>query len=77
MKATHNDEAPEPVWDDIKSRHKLTSLHIFSEPPIWRVFGFRNDPKGYQASVEQGGGATIVAALQNLDARLIEGPIHK
>jgi hypothetical protein len=61
----------------IIQRHGLTNLHLFTERGKWRVFGFRKDPKGYQASVENGAGQTIRDAISNLDARLIEGPIHK
>lgn len=61
----------------IKQRWQLTGLHLFDVGESWRVFGFRKDPKGYQASVENGRGATIAAALADLDARLAEGPIHK
>ena len=69
----------EAVANEIRQRHNLTGLHIFNNVPDgeWRVFGFRADPKGYQASVESGRGPTIEAALAHMDARLIEGPIHK
>jgi len=69
--------SPEDRTIDVKRRHGLTSVHIFDAPGLWRVFGFRNDPKGYQASVESGIGDTIVGALNDLDARLTEGPIHR
>lgn len=68
---------PEQMAAAIKGRHTLSGLHIFDIGTGWRVFGFRKDPKGYQASVENGSGATIRAALEDLDRRLIEGPIHK
>lgn len=72
-----SDEAPELLVAEIRARHRLTSFHIFDQGGEWRVFAFRNDPRGYQASVEQGSGPNIVAALEQLDQRLIEGPIHK
>jgi hypothetical protein len=68
---------PELLTVEVIGRHKLTSLHLFIEGRRWRVFGFRKDPKGYQASVENGSGATIIDAIENLNARLVEGPIHK
>ena len=61
----------------IMARHKLTSLHIFTADAGWRVFGFRKDAVGYEASVENGRGNTIENALAHLDRRLGEGPIHK
>lgn len=61
----------------IKTKHALTTLHIFDQGGGWSVFGFRQNPKGYQASSEVGRGETIEVALQNLDARLVEGPIHR
>lgn len=67
----------ESVASLIKSRHGLTSLHIFDEPGRWRAFGFRKDPKGFQASVAEGVGVTIEDALRSLDQRLTEGPIPK
>lgn len=73
----YSDESPEPLAAEIKERHGLTSFHIFDQEGSWRVFGFRKDTKGYQASVENGSGPNIVDALNNLDARLIEGPIHE
>lgn len=66
---------PEELAFAIKLRHGLSSLHIFDEAGAWRVFGFRA-PGPFRASVEHGRGADICAALVNLDARLIEGPIH-
>lgn len=67
---------PEERAKEIANQHGLSSLHIFTDPKGWRVFGFRRDAKGYQASVEDGRGGTILAALDNLQDRLIEGPIH-
>lgn len=74
---TMTSPAGEAVAAEIRKRHKLTSFHIFDQDNAWRVFAFRKDPKGYQASVESGTGPNIVAALNDLDARLVEGPIHK
>lgn len=75
MTKEYSDEAPEPICDEIRKRHGLTGFHIFADGDVWRVFGFRNDPRGYQASVEQGRGATIAACLKDLDDNLIAGPI--
>jgi hypothetical protein len=61
---------------DVMKRHQLSSVHIFTGAG-WRAFGFRTDPKGFEASAESGEGATIAEAISNLDARLAEGPIHK
>lgn len=70
----------EQLAQDIRDRHGLSSLHLFqSDIPglAWRVYANRVDPKGYQASKESGGGMTIRAALESLDARLVAGPIDK
>lgn len=67
----------EMIASEIKLRHRLTSLHIFDQDGQWLVFGFRKEQSGLAASVENGQGATIIDALRNLDARFIEGPIHK
>ena len=69
-------ESPEKFAAEIKVRHGLSSLHLFTERGRWRVFGFRLDAKGYQASSESGTGPDILSALSNLNDRLIEGPIH-
>jgi hypothetical protein len=71
-----SDEAPEVLATEIKTRHGLTGLHVFDRPEGWRVFGFRKHAQGYNESVENGNGPNIVAALNDLDARLTEGPIH-
>lgn len=65
---------------EIRARHKLSSLHLFTsgiDNLEWRVFASRLEPKGFEASVESGGGMTIEEALTTLDARLIAGPINK
>lgn len=67
----------EQVIADTKAKHGLSGLHIFEDHGVFVVFGFRRNPSGYQASVENGCGATIMAALTNLDGRLTEGPIHR
>lgn len=70
----------ETLADDIRKRHDLSSLHLFTSdiPGLrWRVFAHRKDPRGYQASVESGGGDTIEKALTTLDERLTAGPIDK
>ena len=67
----------ETSTSELARRHRLTGIHIFQSGDVWRVFGFRKDPKGYQASVESGEGPTISDALTNMDERLIEGPIHR
>lgn len=72
-----SDEVAEPLCREIRERHKLTTFHIFDDANGWRVFGFRQHPKGFQASVEHGEGPKIAKALLDLDRRLIEGPIHK
>lgn len=61
---------------DIQRRHNIRSLHIFAQGPNWRVFGSRGDA-AFQASVEEGRGANIAAALRNLDDRLTAGPINR
>lgn len=70
-----SDELPEPICAEIKARHKLTGFHIFDQDGGWRIFANRRDPKGYQASVEQGFGKSITAALNDLDENLRLGPI--
>jgi hypothetical protein len=67
----------EAIIAGIKQRHNLSSVHIFDDPGGWRIFGFRRGATGYQASAENGAGATIAAALAELDRRLTEGPIHR
>ena len=61
----------------LKKIYHLRSLHIFDEGDEWRVFGFRANAKGFNASVESGRGPSIHEALDDLDKRLKEGPIHK
>lgn len=68
---------PEQLAAAVKETYGLNSLHIFDEGAEWRVFGFRKETKGYQASVENGRGATIADALNDLSRRLAEGPIHR
>lgn len=71
---------PEQRAAEIRKAHGLSSLHLFTSdiPGMeWRVFAHRKDPKGYQASVESGGGSNIAEALETLDARLKAGPIDK
>lgn len=60
----------------IQARHELRSLHIFTQGPHWRVFGSRGT-KAFMASVEEGRGTDIKSALDNLDARLIDGPLNR
>ena len=70
----------EPIAAAVMDEHGLTGLHLFVQPaasPHWRVFGFRAHAKGYQASIENGEGKTILGALANLSDRLHEGPIHR
>ena len=69
-------EAPELLIAQIKKRHRLTSVHIFDRDGGWRVFGFRGDAGSFEASVEEGSGPNIAEALEDLNMRLIEGPIH-
>ena len=68
---------PEELAQELKAKWGLSSIHIFDAEKNWRVFGFRHDAKGFQASSEHGEGPSILHALANLDARLAEGPIHK
>lgn len=68
---------PEKYAEHVRETHRLSSFHIFDQEGKWRVFGFRRDAKGFQASVEDGEGVDILSALHDLDRRLIEGPIHK
>lgn len=70
---------PEDIASEVKRRHRLTSLHIFSDDcwPMWRVFGSRRDAKGIHASVEEGRGDTIAAALRSLDERLTAGVFNR
>lgn len=77
MNVEISDEVPELLAAEIKQRHGLTSLHIFDQGEGWRAFGFRKTAKGYNASVEHGSGTTVARALNDLDERLNEGPIHK
>jgi hypothetical protein len=65
----------EQLAADVERRCNLGRLHIFDCPGGWRVFGSRKTPQGYQASVEEGFGPTILAAIQSLDERLAMGPI--
>lgn len=62
---------------NIEATHALSSMHIFKQGDMWRVFGSRKLPTGVQASVEEGRGADIYACLENLDARLSGDQIHK
>jgi hypothetical protein len=69
---------PEQLAADVRKRHGLSSLHLFETAALgWTVFGSRRDPKGFDASVESGRGATIADAIQSLDDRLRTGPIAK
>lgn len=61
----------------VVDRHKLSGVHIFKQSGDWQVFGYRKHARGYQASTESSTGQTISDAIDNMDARLIEGPIHK
>ena len=70
-------KAPEAAGAEVAARHRLTSLHLFTAQGVWRIFGFRKDAKGYEASVESGEGGSILEAIENLNARLIEGPIRR
>lgn len=63
--------------EQVRQKHNLSSLHIFDRDGGWTVFGFRKEAKGFQASVESGHGQSISDAIKDLDARLVEGPIHK
>lgn len=70
----------ENLAEALCKKHNLSSLNIWA--PIGNVLGwhcraFRNDPKGFQASVESGAGKTIRDALVSLDDRLMAGPINK
>ena len=66
----------EQLSDEIRQRHNIRSLHIFAREEGWRVFAARGDAK-FQASVEEGRGDTIHAALTNLNERLVAGPINR
>lgn len=61
---------------EIQERHKIRSLHIFAQGLDWRVFAARGY-MAFQASVEEGRGESIYAALDNLDKRLKAGPINR
>lgn len=64
----------------VRQRHGLSSLHIFTSdmPGVeWRIFAARINPKGIEASVESGGGATLMDAIKSIDERLTAGPINK
>jgi len=67
--------AIETLAADVKKRHGLSNLHIFTLGEGWTVFGFRTHPQGFQASVEDGEGSTIESAIRHLDAKLTAGPI--
>lgn len=70
----------ENLAETIRKRHDLSSLNIWHAPIAgieWHSRAFRHDPKGFQASVESGGGRTIREALVSLDERLTAGPINK
>ncbi len=64
----------EELAGNVKDAHDLSSLHIFDEGYIWRVFGFRRNARGFQSSVEWGRGATICDAIIDLNRRLVAGP---
>lgn len=68
----------EALVDDVSARHELHSVHFFKDAgePVWRVFGLRGE-QSFRQSVEEGRGPSIAAALRNLDARLIAGPIDR
>jgi hypothetical protein len=68
---------PEQLAAEIQVRHKLSSLHIFAESGAWRVFGAREQPGNFQASVEEGRGIDIASAIKNLEERLIAGPLNR
>ena len=63
----------EQLAADVEPRFNLGRLHIFDYPDGGRVFGSRKTVEGYQASVEEGCGPTILAAIQSLDERLTKG----
>lgn len=68
---------PEQLAAEIQLRHRLSSLHIFTQDGAWRVFGAREQPGSFQASVEEGRGIDIASAIKNLEERLIAGPINR
>lgn len=63
----------------VRKKHGLATLHFFEQDEglRWIVFGHRTNAKAFQESVGSGGGATLLEALENLDARLTAGPINK
>jgi hypothetical protein len=65
----------EALTKRVMRHHRLTSIHLFTKPDGWRCFGFRRDAKGFDASVENGDGETIAAAIEDMDQALTEGPI--
>lgn len=75
-----NDMPTERMAMLVRDAHDLSSLHIFDETKAdgtlqWRVFGFKKDPKGFQASTENRGGPSINEALRDLDRRIKIGPV--
>ena len=67
---------PEDHAMDIQRRHDISQLRIFAEGGVWRVFAARGLKK-FMASVEEGRGIDIKAALCNLDDRIKAGPWDK
>ena len=70
----------ENMAEAIRKRHGLSAINLWHRPIDgleWHARGFRKEPKGFEASVETGGGRTIREALISLDERLVAGPINK
>ena len=70
------DRKHELLVENIKKLWKLRSIHLFDEGKDWRVFGFRQNATGFNASVAEGFGPSIAEALKDLADSLAIGPIR-
>jgi hypothetical protein len=67
----------EHAVERLRDEFGLSSVHIFDELQFgkWRVFAFRKDPKGFQASCAEGCGNNIAECLADLWDSLRIGPV--
>lgn len=61
----------------LKERFALKSVHIFDyeDRHGYRCFAFRKHAKGFNASVAEGAGDSILGCLTDLEDSLVIGPI--
>lgn len=69
----------EQYSQELEKKWGLSKFHIFIDAKFknrYRVFAFKEEKKGFEASFAEGIGDTIMAALQDAGANMVLGPVE-